>query len=91
MHKSEKREALAYIKMVNEKEAQGKLAKLYEEISNNPKNRVAHILKVHSLQPEILEAHLNLYKTIMFGESGLSREEREMIAVVVSATNSCQY
>jgi len=28
---------------------------------------------------------------VMFGESGVSRAEREMVAAVVSATNKCQY
>ena len=35
--------------------------------------------------------HLGLYMTLMFGKSGLSRLEREAIAVVVSATNECEY
>ena len=35
--------------------------------------------------------HLDLYMTIMFGRSGLSRAEREAIAVVVSANNDCAY
>ena len=35
--------------------------------------------------------HLDLYMTIMFGKSGLSRAEREAIAVVVSANNDCKY
>jgi alkylhydroperoxidase/carboxymuconolactone decarboxylase family protein YurZ len=32
-----------------------------------------------------------LYREIMFGPSGLSRQERELLAVVVSAANSCGY
>jgi uncharacterized peroxidase-related enzyme len=35
--------------------------------------------------------HLDLYMTLMFGKSGLSRAEREAIGVVVSATNECAY
>jgi len=35
--------------------------------------------------------HLDLYMTLMFDKSGLSRSEREAIAVVVSATNECAY
>jgi uncharacterized peroxidase-related enzyme len=35
--------------------------------------------------------HLDLYMTLMFGRSGLSRAEREAIAVVVSAENECEY
>lgn len=34
---------------------------------------------------------LDLYRTVMYGKHGLSRVERELIAVVVSAVNQCQY
>jgi len=46
---------------------------------------------VHSLAPQTLTAHLELYKRLMFGPSDLSREEREMIAVAVSSANGCHY
>lgn len=50
-----------------------------------------HILSSHSLNPDALAAHLQLYRTIMFGPSGLSRAEREAMAVCVSAANDCHY
>lgn len=50
-----------------------------------------NILASHSLNPAVLEAHVQLYKRIMFGPSGLSRLEREAIAVCVSAANDCHY
>jgi alkylhydroperoxidase family enzyme len=53
--------------------------------------RMPHILASHSLNGPALRAHLTLYRTIMFGESGLSRVEREAIAVCVSAANECHY
>ena len=52
---------------------------------------MANILRSHSLNPVALAAHLRLYRTIMFGESPLSRVEREAIAVTVSAVNDCHY
>ena len=51
----------------------------------------ANILASHSLNPEALAAHVDLYRTIMFGDSPLTRTEREAIAVVVSAVNGCHY
>lgn len=51
----------------------------------------ANILASHSLNPDALRAHQRLYRTIMYGESPLSRAEREAIAVAVSATNDCHY
>lgn len=52
---------------------------------------MAHILASHSLNRAALRAHFELYRTIMFGESGLSRAEREAMAVCVSAANECHY
>ena len=52
---------------------------------------LARILASHSLNPAALEAHLRLYRTIMFGESPLTRSEREAIAVAVSSANDCHY
>jgi len=50
-----------------------------------------NILSSHSLNPEALKVHLQLYRTVMFGPSNLSRSEREAVAVAVSATNRCHY
>jgi len=52
---------------------------------------VANILAIHSLNPAVLRVHFDLYKTLMFGPSELTRAQREMIAVVVSKTNRCHY
>jgi alkylhydroperoxidase family enzyme len=52
---------------------------------------MANILASHSLNAAAVDAHLGLYRTIMFGASPLSRTEREAIAVAVSAANDCHY
>nr|WP_124223583.1 peroxidase [Aquisalibacillus elongatus] len=75
------------IKMIDSSDAEGKLKELYEQFNG----KMANILKVHSLNPESLEAHLNYYKVIMFGKSPLKRSVREMIATVVSVENECFY
>jgi alkylhydroperoxidase family enzyme len=77
----------ARIKIVSPQEADGKLKELYDKFQN----RMANILAVQSLHPESLEAHLNYYRSIMFGRSPLPRSTREMIATVVSAVNNCHY
>lgn len=81
---------MAWIHMIPEDRAQGRLRKLYEKLVE-PWGGVDHILKIHSLNPPSLAAHFELYRTLMRGRSGLSRVEREMIAVVVSAANRCEY
>jgi len=82
---------MSWIKEISSEEATGKLKELFESIGGRTSGNIANILKVHSLNSEALEAHLNLYKTIMFGESNITRTQREMIATVVSNTNACEY
>ena len=81
---------MAWIDEIEEDAAEGKLAEMYAELIEK-RGKVSNILKVHSLNPAALGSHLELYMTIMFGKSGLSRAEREAIAVVVSANNDCAY
>lgn len=50
-----------------------------------------HILRSHSANEPVLRGHLQLYRAVMFGESGLTRTEREAMAVAVSAVNDCHY
>lgn len=81
---------MSWIDEVEVSAAEGKLQEMYAELVKK-RGKVANILKVHSLNPEALGNHLDLYMTIMFGKSGLSRAEREAIGVVVSAENDCAY
>ena len=81
---------MAYIRMIQEDEAQGKLADLYRRLRNR-EGVVDNILKIHSLNAPSLEAHFDLYRTVMSGRSTLSRRQREMIAVTVSVLNHCHY
>ena len=55
------------------------------------RGNLAHILASHSANQPVLRGHLALYRAIMFGESPLSRSEREAVAVAVSAVNNCHY
>lgn len=50
-----------------------------------------NILASHSLNDVALRCHVGLYRTIMDGDSPLTRTEREAIAVAVSAANGCHY
>ena len=81
----------AWIKTVPEDEAEGTLAELYAANTDPAHGVVDNILKVHSLHPESLLDHAQMYGTIMRSRSGLTRPEREMIAVVISAINGCHY
>jgi alkylhydroperoxidase family enzyme len=50
-----------------------------------------NILAVHGVHPEVMRHHYDLYVELMHRQSPLSREEREMVGVVVSAINGCRY
>lgn len=52
---------------------------------------VDHILRIHGHHPAVLDAHVALYRTVMFVPSPLSRTQREMMAVVVAASLACHY
>jgi alkylhydroperoxidase family enzyme len=50
-----------------------------------------NILRIHRVNPHALRAHYELYRVAMFHDSPLTRIQREMVAVVVSALNGCHY
>lgn len=52
---------------------------------------VPNVLRAYAHDVEKLNAFTAIYNDLMLGESGLSKLEREMIAVAVSAENRCYY
>ena len=52
---------------------------------------VPNVYNAYSLRPQRLRNFMAMYNEIMLSESGLSKLEREMIAVVVSSANRCYY
>ncbi len=81
---------MAWIKMVKPEVATGELKKEYAKAVKRA-GKVFNILKVQSLNPKTLQASMALYLATMHAPSGLSRAERELLAVIVSSTNDCFY
>ena len=52
---------------------------------------VPNVLRLYALRPSHLVAWNDHYEELMKGDSGLTKAEREMIAVVVSVANRCEY
>lgn len=50
-----------------------------------------NIFRAYAWKPEHLRAFVAYHDVLMKGESRLSRAERELIALAVSATNRCLY
>jgi len=81
---------MAWIKVIDKTDESTELGKIFSEIEKK-RGKLSNILKVHSLKPSTMQAHLDLYLAIMFNKSKLKRELKEMIAVVISRLNGCQY
>ncbi len=52
---------------------------------------VPNVLRAYSLRPQKLRNFIAMYNELMLAPSGLTKLEREMVAVVVSSANRCYY
>jgi alkylhydroperoxidase family enzyme len=53
--------------------------------------RVWHIVSIMSPNGPVMRDSMRMYGSTMYGDSPLSRSQREMIAVVTSGVNACVY
>lgn len=81
---------MAHIRLTEVDEATGPLRAEYDAAVARA-GKVFGIVKAMSPNPGVLRRSMELYKGIMFGPSGLSRQERELLATVVSRENDCHY
>ena len=63
----------------------------YFEICEEKLGMVPNVLGSYAFEPDRLRAFSQMYNGLMLAESALSKAEREMIAVAVSAENHCFY
>jgi len=63
----------------------------YFDICQEKLGLVPNVLKAYAFDIDKLNAFTALYNDLMLGDSGLSKLEREMIAVAVSSINKCFY
>ena len=82
---------MPWIEMIDVESAKGKLKQLYDQVKSDD-GHVDNILKIHSLRPRTLQAHLSIYKAALHSKpNALSPRERELVAVCVSLLNECEY
>lgn len=82
---------MAWIEVIERARAQGLLARLYDEAIRRA-GRLYAVLAVQGQQPKVMQASTMLYTRAMHGpDEPLTRAQREMIAVVVSRENRCEY
>lgn len=81
---------MPWIRTISENQASDELREEYEAVSS-ARGKVSNIMRIHSLHPGTMHTHLDLYRSLLFGRSPLSRRTRELIATVVSSINKCDY
>jgi alkylhydroperoxidase family enzyme len=81
---------MPYVKTIPYEDSQGELKEAYDTMIKS-RGRIPNVQAVSSLKPGIMKTLLAHVSSVMFGKSGVSRAEREMVTTVVSATNKCQY
>ena len=81
---------MAHLRLTDVDEATGPLKQEYDAAIERA-GKVFNIVKAMSLRPGVLRRSMQLYLGIMKGPSGLSRQERELLATVVSRENDCHY
>lgn len=63
----------------------------YFDICREKLGMLPNVLRSYASRPKKLINFVNTYNELMLGDSGLTKLEREMVAVVVSSTNHCYY
>ena len=65
--------------------------KKYFDVCDEKLGMVPNVLQSYAFSEDKLRGFMGMYNELMLGESGLTKLEREMIAVVVSSFNHCYY
>ncbi len=81
---------MAFIDTIDEQRAEGALAREYRAAKKRA-GKIFNVVQAQSLRPHVLRQSTALYSAVMYGESALSRAERELVASVVSQENACHY
>lgn len=81
---------MPYIRQVSNEEATGAVKRELDKAMQRA-GRVWNIVRIMTPNAEALRTSMSMYSALMFGESPLSRAQREMLAVVVSRANHCKY
>ena len=81
---------MAWLETIPAEEATGRLRRIYDAATQRA-GKVFGILRAMSLTPRTLDASMGLYGAVCLAPAGISRRERELLAVVVSHANDCHY
>ncbi len=81
---------MPYINHIDYENSEGELREIYDGLIDS-RGKLANIHTIQSLHPKSITAHMKLYMELMFGKSPLKRYQRELLGVIVSKSNKCNY
>ena len=81
---------MAWITTIDYDASDGALRQEYDKAITRA-GKIYNIIKIMGLRAGQLRSSIDLYRVLMHGRSGLTRAQREMLAVVVSKVNQCHY
>ena len=81
---------MPWISQIGVEDADGLLKQQFDAARERA-GRVWHIVQIMSLNPRVMQASMQIYAATMFGRSPLTRTQRELLAVAVSAEVGCHY
>ena len=82
---------MSFLKTISEKQARGKVKKIYEDIKKTRKiKKIPNFWKTIANDPDTLERTWNSLQQVM-KKGSLDQLTKELIYVAVSMTNSCEY
>ncbi len=81
---------MPFIEVIDHDASDGALREIYDDLIRK-RGKLAAVHMIQSLNSESIVKHMDLYMLIMFGKSPLKRYQREMLGVIVSRSNQCQY
>jgi alkylhydroperoxidase family enzyme len=81
---------MPWIRTIPYEDATGLLRREYDAAIERA-GRLYNIVSLQSLRPRVMRASIRLYAELMHAPSGLTRAQREAIAVVASKAQGCHY
>jgi len=81
---------MAHVHVLSYDEACGVARREYDKALKRA-GRIWNIVSIQSQLPEVMRESMRLYQSTMYGESPLTRAQRELLAAVTSQVNDCYY
>lgn len=81
---------MAHVHVLTYDETTGVARREYDKALQRA-GRIWNIVSIQSQLPEVMRDSMRLYHSTMYGESPLSRSQRELLAAVTSQINDCHY